>query len=69
MIKKLLCLLIALSFNLSIMAYAEQVYYNPQTKIYHSATCRYVSRCKKCIKIDIKQARQRGGRACKVCGG
>ena len=29
MIKKLLCLLIALSFNLSIMAYAEQVYYNP----------------------------------------
>ena len=60
--KKVLCLLIAIMLNLPLGALAE-------TGIYHKVTCQHAKRCKKCIKIEKKEAKEQGGRPCKTCGG
>lgn len=51
-------------------AYAYSVYYNTNKHIYHKHSCKWAKKCtKNCISIDHKDARARGGRPCKVCGG
>ena len=67
--KKVLCLLIAIMLNLPIGALAETVVYNPNSGVYHKVTCQHANRCKKCIKIEKKEAKEQGGRPCKTCGG
>lgn len=67
--KKILCLLIAICINLSVSALAETVIYNPTSGIYHKTGCHLGNRCKKCIKIEKKEAQKQGGRPCKTCGG
>ena len=49
---------------------AAQVVYNVESHIYHKPSCASAKRCtKNCIKIEKKEAIQRGGRPCKKCGG
>ena len=67
-IKKILVLLVFLFISIT-LAQAEDVVYNPNTKIYHNIYCHSAKICKICIKIDKKEAIRRGGRACKKCGG
>jgi hypothetical protein len=44
--------------------------FNVESKIYHRASCTWARRCtKNCIVIGLSEAKNRGGRACKVCGG
>ena len=44
--------------------------FNVQSKIYHRASCSAARRCtRNCIVIKLSEARKRGGRACKICGG
>jgi methylphosphotriester-DNA--protein-cysteine methyltransferase len=44
--------------------------YNVQSHIYHRETCSAARRCtKNCIVIKLSEAKQRGGRACQICGG
>ena len=49
-------------------AYARDVYYNTNSGIWHNQSCQH-SHCKNCIKIDQVEAKRRGGRACRKCGG
>ena len=69
-------LLIAFTFaiflcaGVAMPAEAKSVYYNTNTQIYHNPNCKWAKKCtKNCIIIDDKDARARGGRPCKVCGG
>lgn len=49
---------------------AEQVMYNTKTKKYHSLNCQWAKKCTvNCIKIEKKQAVNKGGVPCKVCSG
>ncbi len=48
---------------------AETVIYNPSSKIYHKVSCPHAKRCKSCIKIEKQEAKSKGARACKSCGG
>ena len=46
------------------------VAFNTETLIYHRPSCRWAARCTvNCIPLKLSEARKRGGRACKVCGG
>lgn len=47
-----------------------QVAYNQKSHIYHKIGCEWAKKCtQNCIFIMKSQAINRGGRACKVCGG
>ena len=51
-------------------AVARPVAYNTQKHIWHTPNCEWAKRCtKNCIHIDSSEAKKRGGRPCKVCGG
>lgn len=68
--KKILVSIIVIFFTIiSSEANAETVIYNPKTGIYHNQNCQHAKRCKTCIKIEKQQAKQKGGRICKSCGG
>ena len=46
------------------------VAFNTETLIYHRPSCRWALRCtRNCVSVTLSEARKRGGRACKVCGG
>lgn len=67
--KKFISILIIICLNFSLTAFAQTVVFNPDSKIYHSVNCHHAVRCKKCIKIEKKEAQKQGGRPCKTCGG
>jgi hypothetical protein len=47
-----------------------EVVFNTQSLIYHRASCSAAKRCtKNCIVVRLSEAKQRGGRACRICGG
>jgi hypothetical protein len=47
-----------------------EVVFNKQSLIYHRASCSAAQRCtKNCVTVRLSEARARGGRACKLCGG
>ena len=49
---------------------AEQVMYNTKTQNVHKTACVHAKKCtKNCIKIERKDAYDKGGKPCKVCGG
>ena len=51
------------------MSIADTVVYNTKTQKYHSPNCEWAKKCTvNCIRIERKQAVQRGGIPCKVCG-
>ena len=51
-------------------AMAYSVAYNKNSHIYHNHSCEWARKCtKNCITIDSSEAKSRGGRPCKVCGG
>lgn len=51
-------------------AMARDVAFNTNSRIYHKHSCEWAQKCtKNCISIDSSEARRRGGRPCKVCGG
>lgn len=69
MIKKFFSLTL-LSCFLSVAAIAETVVYNVKTGKYHKPSCQAAVKCTiNCIKIEKSQAKQKGGVACKLCGG
>jgi methylphosphotriester-DNA--protein-cysteine methyltransferase len=46
------------------------VVFNTQSLIYHRASCSAAKRCtKNCVVVKLSEAKERGGRACKICGG
>jgi hypothetical protein len=46
------------------------VSFNTNTLKYHCPSCTWAKRCtKNCIKIKLSEAKERGGVACKSCGG
>jgi hypothetical protein len=47
-----------------------KVVFNTHSLIYHCASCSAAKRCtKSCITTTLADAKARGGRACKLCGG
>lgn len=46
----------------------DTVYITPKGKKYHYRGCRTLARSRQVYEISIKEAKQRGYRACKVCG-
>jgi hypothetical protein len=68
----LLALLLALGLGLQSAQAGkeEKVYLNVETKKYHCLTCKWALKCtRNCIEVSRSEAKQRGGIACKVCGG
>lgn len=62
--------IIAILILTTISVEAEQVFYNTNTKKVHKAHCISAKKCtKNCIKIERKDAYNRGGIPCKQCGG
>ena len=52
------------------VCFAETVVYNTKTHKYHKPGCTWAVKCtSNCIKIDKKDAKNKGGVPCKVCGG
>lgn len=53
-----------------VQAAVAVVHGNPKSLIYHNAGCKYFN-CKACTVVfaTAAEARSRGYRACKVCGG
>lgn len=48
----------------------RQVMYNTNTGKIHDPSCQWAERCtRNCVKVSESEAKQRGGVACKVCGG
>jgi hypothetical protein len=48
----------------------QLVFFNTHSRIYHHAGCGAANRCTvNCIWIPLSEALERGGRACKLCGG
>ena len=51
-------------------AMAHSVAFNTKSHIYHDHSCEWAHKCtKNCITLDSSDAKRRGGRPCKVCGG
>lgn len=48
----------------------EMVYFNIKTYKYHNLKCMWAQRCtRNCVLISLSEAINRGGIACRVCGG
>ena len=59
-----------LNAGVSSAVFAEEVMYNTETQKVHKVTCAHAKKCtKNCIKIDRKDAYNKGGKPCNVCGG
>lgn len=49
---------------------AEQVVFNTKSLKYHCRTCSAAKRCtRNCVTTTLRDAKARGGVACKLCGG
>lgn len=46
----------------------DVVFFNTNSKKYHSPTCMHVKRCTHCIRIKRSEAKAQGGVPCKTCG-
>lgn len=59
-----------LMLALPVLAEAAALHGNPNSRIYHNSGCRYYN-CKACTVVfaSAAEAKARGFRACKVCGG
>ncbi len=65
----LLSCILFLNSLIPLMSLADTVVYNTKTQKYHSLNCEWAKKCTvNCIRIERKQAVQRGGIPCKVCG-
>ncbi len=66
----IICLILFTNLIFTLGCLAETVVYNTKTGKFHSLNCQWAQKCTvNCIKIDRKEAVQRGGVPCKVCGG
>ncbi|MCD8024905.1 MAG: hypothetical protein LUE64_05170 [Candidatus Gastranaerophilales bacterium] len=45
------------------------VIYNLSSGKYHKESCTWAKKCQNCIKIPVKEAKEKGGKPCRVCGG
>ena len=67
--KVLVFIILLISLFLPLNSFADTVVYNTKTRKYHAQSCASANKCTvNCIKIDRKQAIQRGGVPCKICG-
>lgn len=67
--KKVFVLLFAFMV-ISGAAFAETVVFNVKTLKYHKPTCKAAKQCTvNCIRIEKEQAKAKGGKPCKMCGG
>lgn len=67
--KVLFSIILLIGLFLPLNSFADTVVYNTQTGKYHAQSCASAKKCTvNCIKIDRKQAVQRGGVPCKICG-
>lgn len=46
----------------------DRVIFNMTSKKYHKPSCNTVKRCTNCVELSRKEAKERGGVPCKVCG-
>ena len=68
--QKFLSTLFTIIIFTTLSATAEPVVYNTVTGKVHKPTCASAKKCtKNCIKIDRKDAYNKGGVPCKQCGG
>lgn len=70
--KFIIAFLVFIFANLTLIsqAFAESVMYNTQTHKVHKVSCPHAKKCtKNCIKIEKKDAYNKGGVPCKTCGG
>jgi len=66
----IICLILLTNLIFTLDCFAETVVYNTKTGKIHSPSCQWATKCTvNCIKIDRKEAVQRGGVPCKVCNG
>lgn len=66
--KRLITILLCMFVCENSLAYS--VAYNKKSHVYHKHSCEWAIKCtKNCITIDSAEAKHRGGRPCKVCGG
>lgn len=66
----IICLILLMNLIFTLGCFAETVVYNTKTGKFHLPNCQWANKCTvNCIKIDRKEAIQRGGVPCKVCGG
>lgn len=47
---------------------SDKVMFNPTSFKYHIPSCSAARRCTHCIEITRKEAREKGGVPCKLCG-
>ena len=67
--KKFIALILCFTILLP-SCFAETVVYNTKTHKYHKPGCQWAIKCTaNCIKLEKKEAVNRGGIPCKVCGG
>ena len=67
--KVLFSFVLLISLFLPLSSFADTVVYNTKTGKYHAQSCASAKKCTvNSIKIDRKQAIQRGGVPCKICG-
>ena len=67
--KVLFSIILLIGLFLPLNSFADTVVYNTKTGKYHAQSCASAKKCTvNCIKIDRKQAVQRGGVPCKICG-
>ena len=68
--KRLTFAALILAFALTAGSAEPKVVLNTSTLKYHCASCKWAKECtKNCVKLDKSEAIERGGKACKVCGG
>lgn len=66
--KRLIAVLLCMFVCENSLAYS--VAYNKKSHVYHKHSCEWAIKfTKNCITIDSAEAKHRGGRPCKVCGG
>ena len=67
--KVLFSIILLIGLFLPLNSFADTVVYNTKTGKYHAQSCASAKKCTvNCIKIDRKQAVQRGGVPYKICG-
>lgn len=47
---------------------SDKVVFNTNSSKYHAASCSAAKKCTHCIEITRKEAKERGGVPCKLCG-
>ena len=68
--KKLFIIILLLNLFATQICFADTVVYNTKTGKIHAIWCKWAEKCTvNCIKLERREAINRGGIPCKVCNG